>query len=55
MAAVAPLREFAAQGGLMSYGAQIEESQRLAGNYVGRVLKGESPANLPVLRADKIE
>lgn len=48
-------REFAAAGGLMSYGAPIGETYRLAGNYTGRILKGDKPGDLPVQLATKVE
>ena len=48
-------REFALAGGLASYGTNLVDSYRLAGIYVGRVLKGEKPANLPVVQASKFE
>jgi ABC-type uncharacterized transport system substrate-binding protein len=53
--AVYQRREFAAAGGLMSYGTNIADTHRLVGIYAGRVLKGEKPADLPVQQATKVE
>jgi putative ABC transport system substrate-binding protein len=48
-------RAFAAAGGLMSYGADPLENGRQQGIYIGRILKGEQPGDLPVMRASKFE
>jgi len=53
--AIFQFRQFAAAGGLMSYGGSQTEQYRQIGTYAGRVLKGEKPADLPVMQASKVE
>jgi ABC-type uncharacterized transport system substrate-binding protein len=48
-------REFALAGGLMSYGTNLADSYRMVGVYTARVLKGEKPADLPVIQSTKFE
>jgi putative tryptophan/tyrosine transport system substrate-binding protein len=53
--AVYPIREFAARGGLASYGTDYREAYRQVGDYIGRVLNGEKPENLPVQQVTKLQ
>jgi putative ABC transport system substrate-binding protein len=55
MPAIYQYAEFTTAGGLMSYGGNVGESYHIAGVYVGRILNGEKPANLPVQQVIKVE
>jgi putative ABC transport system substrate-binding protein len=55
MPTIYQFREFAAAGGVLSYGASITDSYRWVGLYTGRILKGEKPADLPVQQSTKVE
>jgi putative ABC transport system substrate-binding protein len=50
-----PFREHVEAGGLMSYGANLSDRDRMVGQYVGRILNGEKPADLPVQQSSKFE
>src|SRR6185437_12129965 len=55
MPAMSVQREFPLAGGLISYGASAKASAHQVGVYVGRILKGEKPADLPVMQSSKFE
>jgi putative ABC transport system substrate-binding protein len=55
MPAVYQFPEFAAAGGLISYGSSVIEASRMVGDYTGRILKGEKPGDLPVQQATRTE
>ena len=48
-------REYAEAGGLVSYGGNVEDVYRLAGTYTGRILKGDKPADLPVVQSTAVQ
>jgi putative ABC transport system substrate-binding protein len=55
MPSIYPFRDYAEAGGLMTYGPNLTERDRRVGLYVGRIIKGEKPADLPVEQSTKFE
>jgi len=55
VAAITQSRDFPLAGGLMSYGGDFSQSHRQTGRHAGRILKGQSPSDLPVQRVTKVE
>jgi putative ABC transport system substrate-binding protein len=53
--AIYPFREFSADGGLISYGNNVPDTFRQGGVYAGRILKGDKPADLPVILSTRFE
>jgi putative ABC transport system substrate-binding protein len=53
--AIFQYRQFVEAGGLVSYGGNLSDNYRLPGVYTGRILRGEKPAELPVMQSTKVE
>lgn len=53
--AIYSLRDVPAAGGLMSYGVDLSDTYRLVGVYVGRIMRGDKPSDLPVLQSTKFQ
>jgi putative ABC transport system substrate-binding protein len=51
---ISAYQEFTGAGGLMSYGGNIWDASRQTGVYAGRIIRGEKPANLPVIQSTKV-